>query len=91
MGSITGARPTDELPWHEAPSISPANPSPGDQQQMLIRAMITLLTSIPPQSHAEALRMLRHGFPETPLALRVAAFARRLKIIDGDGGAHIPR
>jgi hypothetical protein len=81
----------DDLPWHQAPSISPARADAGDQQQMLIRAMVTLLTSMPSHSHAEALRMLRDGFPETPLALRVAAFARRLKIADGDGRDHIPR
>jgi hypothetical protein len=66
------------LPWQESPSISPGKPDEDDRQRLL-RAMIALLTINSPNSDAEALQMLRDGFPETPLALRIAAFAARFK------------
>jgi hypothetical protein len=68
----------NQLPWHEAPSISPARP-PTDERQRLIQAMIALLMVNSPNSDAEALRMLRDEFPDTPLALRIAAFSNQLK------------
>jgi len=75
MGSTTGVWRDDStaLPWHESPSISPGGAGP-DHPQSLLRAMITLLTHSRPRSDAEALRLLRDGFPEASLAMRVAAF-----------------
>ena len=75
MGSMTGAWRFDAaaLPWHESPSISPAGPGP-DHPQLLVRAMIALLSRSRPSSDADALRLLRDGFPQTPLAMRIAAF-----------------
>jgi hypothetical protein len=78
MAGRTQRADENQLPWHEAPSISPARP-PTDERQRLIQAMIALLMASNPNSDAEALRMLRDEFPDTPLAMRIAAFSNQLK------------
>jgi hypothetical protein len=77
---MTDARPADawQLPWHESPSIAPGRTTARDDKR-LVRAMLRHLTRSRPNSDAEALRVLRRGFPETPLAVRVAVFAARLR------------
>jgi hypothetical protein len=52
-----------------APDAAPARGS-GDPR---LRAMIDLLAQQRPASAAEALRALRLGYPDIPLALRIAA------------------
>jgi hypothetical protein len=39
----------------------------------LMRAMTAVLTRQRPASAAEALRVLRRGYPDIPLAMRIAA------------------
>jgi len=56
---------TSPIPqWSTAPSAS------GDQ---LLRAMTDMLARQHPASAAEALKALRRGYPDIPLALRIAA------------------
>src|SRR5262245_13144142 len=63
-----------------APDRTPAtNPhllattgAPSDSDRLL-RAMTAVLARQQPSSAAEALRLLRHGYPEIPLAMRIAA------------------
>jgi hypothetical protein len=45
----------------------------------LVRAMTAALASQRPQSAAEALQMLRRGYPHIPLAMRVAAICAGAK------------
>ncbi len=52
------------------PDAAPAKPDESDQ---LMRAMRAVLARQRPASAAEALRLLRRGYPEIPLALRIAA------------------
>jgi hypothetical protein len=81
IASMTGRTPRaneGRLPWHDSPSVSPGS-SAEDDRQRLLRAMIALLTINNPNSDAEALQLLRDEFPETPLAMRIAAFAARFK------------
>jgi hypothetical protein len=66
------------LPWHASPSIALASPDDADELR-LVRAMISLLSAARPTSDAEALKFLRHAFPESPLAMRIVAFAARFK------------
>jgi hypothetical protein len=66
------------LPWHASPPIALGCPDGGDELR-LIRAMISLLSAAAPSSDAEALKFLRHAFPESPLAMRIIAFATRFK------------
>jgi hypothetical protein len=47
-------------------------PAQGAAEQLL-RAMTDLLARQHPTSAAEALKALRRGYPEIPLALRIAA------------------
>ena len=66
-------------PYHAA---SPADARPVEADP-LVSAMTAVLARRRPQSTAEALRMLRQGYPETPLAMRIAAMSA--------GAAHRPR
>ena len=43
------------------------------QPDDLVRAMTAVLARQRPQSVAEALRMLRRGYPDIPLSMRIAA------------------
>jgi hypothetical protein len=79
-----------DLPWCAAPSIAPVR-SDNSDERLLIRAMISLLTRTRPSSDAEALRYLRHRFPDAPLATRMAAFSARFKRDPGARASYIPR
>jgi len=77
MGSIrklplTPALPIETLPFHEAPPLSPDG---GVRGQQLARAMADAVMSFHPASDADALKVLRASFPDSPLGLRVAALA----------------
>jgi hypothetical protein len=82
--------PYENLPWCAAPSIAPERPYSSDERQ-LIRAMISLLIRTRPRSDAEALKFLRHGFPNSPLATRIAAFAARFNRGPDAQSSYIPR
>jgi len=61
-----------------------------DSAQALAQAMAERIGAA--KSHAEALRELRSAFPESPLALRVAALAMMMrKRAAGPNPPHIPR
>jgi hypothetical protein len=45
----------------------------------LVRAMTAVLARQRPASTAEALRMLRRGYPDIPLAMRIAAMCAGAK------------
>jgi hypothetical protein len=45
----------------------------------LVRAMMAVLARQRPASTAEALRMLRRGYPDIPLAMRIAAMCAGAK------------
>ena len=54
---------------------SKAVPAEPDEPDRLMRAMRAVLARQRPASAAEALRLLRRGYPEIPLALRIAALS----------------
>ena len=58
--------PADRLPRPPSAKLSEAS----DQ---VVRAMTNMLARQHPVSTAEALKALRRGYPEIPLALRIAA------------------
>ena len=65
---------TDHLPgqgpqWRAAPPVVAAR---GDTDGLL-RAMTDVLADRRPASAAEALKVLRLGYPDIPLAMRIAA------------------
>jgi hypothetical protein len=80
--------PYENLPCCAAPSIAPNRP---DSRDDLIRAMISLLIRTRPRSDAEALKFLRHGFPDAPLATRIAAFTARFNRGPDARSSYIPR
>jgi hypothetical protein len=45
------------------------------ESDQLVRAMTAVLARRRPQSAAEALRVLRQGYPDAPLAMRIAAMS----------------
>jgi hypothetical protein len=55
---------------NQLPQWGAAAPAPADQ---LMRAMTDMLNRQHPASAAEALKALRHRYPDIPLALRIAA------------------
>jgi hypothetical protein len=55
--------------WHAAPPIVAER---GDTDRLL-RAMTNVLADRRPASAAEALKVLRLGYPDIPLAMRIAA------------------
>ena len=55
--------------------LSDAAPAEPDEADHLMRAMQAVLARQRPASAAEALRVLRRGYPEIPLALRIAALS----------------
>lgn len=82
--------PYTDLPWCAAPSITPDRPDSSNERQ-LIRAMISLLIRTRPSSDAEALKFLRRGFPNAPLAMRIAAIAARFNQGRDARSRYIPR
>jgi hypothetical protein len=52
---------------------SPRAGAAPDQSDHLVRAMRAVLALQRPQSAAEALQVLRRGYPHIPLAMRIAA------------------
>jgi hypothetical protein len=68
MRAGTGAAETT------ASHLQQRNSAPGpDSGEQLLRAMTEMLAQRQPASPAEALNVLRRGYPEVPLALRIAA------------------
>jgi hypothetical protein len=63
---------------HDAPMAVVPMGSAGDTDRM-VHAMSALLASQRPASAAEALRMLRRGYPDIPLAMRIAALCAGAK------------
>jgi hypothetical protein len=61
------------LSFVNAPSVSPDNAALGLSESELARAMTRHLARAAPSSGAEALRLLRQAFPDSPLTARVAA------------------
>lgn len=58
----------------------------GCSEADLARAMADALLEAEPESHSEALRILRKMFPHSPLAVRVAALGALMR-----PDPHIPR
>jgi hypothetical protein len=61
--------------WRAAPPIVAAH---GDSDRLL-RAMTDVLADRRPASAAEALKVLRLGYPDIPLAMRIAALCAGAK------------
>jgi hypothetical protein len=60
------------------PSVSQHPQRPlHDAGERILRAMTDTLAQQHPVSAAEALKVLRRGYPEIPLALRIAALRAR--------------
>ena len=63
------------LPRGEGPDLVSATPSRDD----VVAAMTRMLSLDKPGSTAEALKRLRVAYPDSPLALRLAALAAAMK------------
>ena len=73
------ASDTNSLPVHWSPPLAPAGePSLADMLDWIDRQC--------PTSGAEALRQLRAAFPDSPLALRVAALSALIRRRGSEGG-----
>jgi hypothetical protein len=59
------------VPYRPSPPIIPGGRFEGERD--LLQVMVGHILAIRPSSGAEALRVLRDAFPESPLPLRVAA------------------
>lgn len=79
MGFADRAMPP--LPFHVSP---PAVPDLQTDAEMT-HAMVERIIRLDPKSGAEALRQLRAAFPDSPLALRVAALGMLMRR-SGKGG-----
>jgi len=58
------------------PAVNPqwdATPAGSGETDHLLRAMTAVLARQRPASAAEALRLLRRGYPDIPLSMRIAA------------------
>ena len=91
MGSAA-PRPMPSLPIHLAPPTAPAA-GPLDAElpsSAALARMVQEIDRIGPTSGAEALRALRRIFPDSPLALRVAALNALLRRHDR-GSGYMPR
>lgn len=67
---------------HEGASLVPAMPADGTArglQSRLASTMANYLLETSPDTGAEALKLLRRMYPDTPLADRVAAFAATMR------------
>jgi hypothetical protein len=68
--------PASQSPqWHAIPPIAAER---GDTDRLL-RAMTDALADRRPASAAEALKVLRLGYPDIPLAMRIAALCAGAK------------
>ena len=77
------AHDTNSLPVNWSPSVAPdRETSLGDMLDWIDRQC--------PASGAEALRHLRDAFPDSPLALRVAALSTLMRRYSGESN-HKPR
>ena len=65
----TKIRAGHETEWRPSPPII----APQGNTDRLLRAMTDVLADRRPTSAAEALKMLRLGYPDIPLAMRIAA------------------
>jgi hypothetical protein len=74
---------TDSLPVHWSPSIAP-------DDEAALSDMLAWIDQHCPASGAEALRHLRAAFPDSPLALRVAALSTLMRR-RGDVSHYRPR
>ena len=66
---------SQETQWRPSPPMM----APPDDRDRLLRAMTDVLDDRRPASAAEALKMLRLGYPDIPLAMRIAALCARSK------------
>jgi hypothetical protein len=73
------AHDTNSLPVHWSPPIAP-------DREALLADMLDWIDRQCPGSGAEALRHLRDAFPDSPLALRVAALATLMRRYGGENG-----
>ena len=58
------------------PAVNPqrdATPTGSGEADQLMRAMTAVLARQRPASAAEALQLLRRGYPDIPLSMRIAA------------------
>jgi hypothetical protein len=78
MRATAGDTPT---PSNQEPQyrVSPPIVAPQTDSDRLLRAMTDILDDRRPASAAEALKMLRAGYPEIPLAMRIAALCARTR------------
>jgi hypothetical protein len=76
MRATAGDTPT---PPNQEPQyrVSPPIVAPQAESDRLLRAMTEVLDDRRPTSAAEALKVLRAGYPEIPLAMRIAALCAR--------------
>jgi hypothetical protein len=72
------------LPVHWSPSIAP-------DREASLADMLDWIDRQSPASGAEALRHLRAAFPDSPLALRVAALSTLMRRYGGESGGYRPR
>ena len=64
---------SQETQWRPSPPMA----APQGDSDRLLRAMTDVLDDRRPASAAEALKMLRLGYPDIPLAMRIAALCAR--------------
>jgi hypothetical protein len=64
---------------NQHPQAAPAAAAGLGETDHLLRAMTAVLARQRPASAAEALRVLRHGYPDIPLATRIAALCAGAK------------
>jgi hypothetical protein len=72
------------LPVHWSPSIAP-------DRETSLADMLDWIDRQSPASGAEALRHLRAAFPDSPLALRVAALSTLMRRYGAESGGYRPR
>ncbi len=65
--------------FSQYPSSQAVAPGAGREPNHVVHAMTAVLARQRPASTAEALRMLRRGYPDIPLALRIAAMCAGAK------------
>jgi len=65
--------------FSQYPSSQAVAPNAGGEPNHVVHAMTAVLARQRPGSTAEALRMLRRGYPDIPLALRIAAMCAGAK------------
>jgi hypothetical protein len=78
MRATAGGTRTPASQHTEWPASAQMAAPLGDSDRLL-RAMTDVLDDRRPASAAEALKMLRLGYPEIPLAMRIAALCARSK------------